>query len=82
MQDLLRDLRFSVCMLLKNPGLMLTVLLTLALGVGANTAIFTVDYAKLLRPLAYPHPNQRVLACFLPARRAASTEPMKVLRTE
>jgi predicted permease len=58
MQNLLRNLRFSTRMLLKNPGLTLTILLTLALGVGANTAIFTVDYATLLEPLPYPHPDQ------------------------
>ena len=58
MQNLLRNLRFSTRMLLKNPGLTLTILLTLALGVGANTAIFTVDYATLLEPLPYPHPEQ------------------------
>src|ERR1700759_2975888 len=58
MQNLLRNLRFSVRMLLKNPGLTLTILLTLALGVGANTAIFTVDYATLLEPLPYPHSEQ------------------------
>ena len=61
MQDLLRDLRFSVRMLLKYPALTLTVLLTLALGVGANTAIFTVDYATLLQPLPYPQPNRLVM---------------------
>jgi len=61
MQNLLRNLRFSVRMLRKNPGLTLTVLLTLALGVGANTAIFTVDYATLLQPLPYPHPEQLVV---------------------
>ena len=61
MQNLLRNLRFSSRMLLKNPGLTLTILLTLALGVGANTAIFTVDYATLLEPLPYPHPEQLVV---------------------
>jgi putative ABC transport system permease protein len=55
-----RSLRFGLRMLLKNPGLSLTILLTLALGVGANTAIFTVDYAVLLAPLPYPHPEQLV----------------------
>jgi putative ABC transport system permease protein len=39
----------------------LTVLLTLAIGVGANTAIFTMDYATLLAPLPYPHPEQLVM---------------------
>src|SRR6201990_1362766 len=57
----MQNLRFSLRMLLKNPGLTITVLLTLALGIGANTAIFTVDYATLLAPLPYPEPNQLVM---------------------
>jgi len=48
-------------MLARNPGLTITVLLTLALGIGANTAIFTVDYATLLAPLPYPQPDQIVM---------------------
>ena len=61
MQTLLQNLRFSLRMLARNPGLTITVLLTLALGIGANTAIFTVDYATLLAPLPYPEPNQMVM---------------------
>jgi len=61
MQNLLRNIRFSLRMLAKNPGLTFTVLLTLALGIGANTAIFTVDYATLLAPLPYPRPDQLVV---------------------
>src|SRR5271170_3823624 len=61
MSSLLRNLRYSARTLWKNPGLTLTVLLTLALGIGANTAIFTVDYATLLAPLPYPQPNQLVV---------------------
>ena len=51
MLSLIRNLRYSVRSLWKNPSLTLTVLLTLALGIGANTAIFTVDYATLLAPI-------------------------------
>jgi putative ABC transport system permease protein len=61
MQALLQNLRFSLRMLAKNPGLTVTVLLTLALGIGANTAIFTVDYGTLLAPMPYPEPNQLVM---------------------
>ncbi len=61
MHSMLRNLRYSLRTLRKNPGLTLTVLLTLALGIGANTAIFTVDYATLLAPLPYPQPNRLVM---------------------
>jgi len=61
MESLLQNLRVSVRMLARNPGMTLTVLLTLAIGIGANTAIFTMDYATLLAPLPYPHPEQLVM---------------------
>ncbi len=61
MQALLQNLRFSLRMLAKNPGLTTTILLTLALGIGANTAIFTVDYATMMAPLPYPQPDQLVI---------------------
>jgi putative ABC transport system permease protein len=61
MSSLLRNLQYSARTLWKNPSLTLTVLLTLALGIGANTAIFTVDYATLLAPLPYPDPDQLVV---------------------
>ena len=61
METLRRNLGFSLRMLGRNPGMTFTVLLTLALGIGANTAIFTVDYATLLAPLPYPHPDQLVM---------------------
>jgi putative ABC transport system permease protein len=61
MSSLLRHVRFSWRMLLRNPGITITVLLTLALGVGANTAIFTVDYATMLAPLQYPNANQLMM---------------------
>ncbi len=61
MQSLLQNIRFSLRMLTRKLGLTITVLLTLAVGIGANTAIFTVDYATLLAPLPYPHPDQLVM---------------------
>jgi len=55
------SLRYSVRMLRKNTGLTAAVVLTLMLGIGATTAIYTVVYAVLLAPLPYPHPEQLVM---------------------
>lgn len=55
LETLIQDLRFGLRMIARNPGFSALVILTLALGIGANTAIFSVVYGVLLRPLPYPH---------------------------
>ena len=60
MQNLLRSLRHTFRTLRESLGLTVTILLTIALGIGATTAIFTIVYATLLAPSPYPHPDQLV----------------------
>ena len=78
METLLKDLRYGVRSFLKRPGFLVIAVSTLALGIGATTAMFTVVNSVLLRPLQFPEPERIVMLEGVNARKGITRSNMSV----
>src|SRR5712691_11682148 len=82
LETIWRDIRYSLRTLRKNPVFAATAILTLALGIGGNTAIFTVIHAVLLKPLEYRDPDRLVYLSLNNSKQNAPYLPFSLLRCE
>jgi ABC-type lipoprotein release transport system permease subunit len=78
----MNGLRFALRQLRKSPGFTFLAVITLAICLGANLAIFAVSDSVLLRRLPFPKADQLVSICLIPAHRAARINPTEALRSE
>src|ERR1041384_2075198 len=78
METLIKDLRYGVRSFLKRPGFLFIAISTLALGIGATTAMFTVVNSVLLRPLNFPEPERIVLFTGINPQRGINSSNMSV----
>src|SRR5215813_7075103 len=74
MENLIKDIRYGIRMLLKNPGVTLVAVITLAFGIGANTAIFSGVSAFLMKPLSVPNATELVRPLEISDDRGTSDE--------
>ncbi len=77
-----QDVRFGSRMMIRNPGFSIAAIITLALGIGGNTAIFTIFNAVLLRPLPYSDPQKLVTLAVARADEMENVNPFSLVRFE